>query len=242
MNNEQQKDIKNSVLSRIESGEIKMKPKTFFVLKVVSLSFIIVATSLISILLISYILFSIRVGGHILLLGFGVKGLYKFLLIFPWLLLILDIALLLFLDFLLKRFKFGYHSPIINLFLATFVVITAFGSIVSFSRIHTTFLNKAEHNQLPSPFLGFYSGVRKSHAEEGIFRGLVASESTSTFIIIHNDYDDGPGDQITVIEPNGADIRQFIAKGDEVFIAGEMINGQIYAYGIRKIPDEIESF
>ena len=239
MNNEtsQNNNIKEEIFKKIEAGEVSMTPKAYFVLKVALFIFVMFITFITSVLLVSYILFFVRAEGHLFLLGFGTRGFYEFVLVFPWILLLIDALLLLFFDWLLKRFRFGYHSPIIYLFLGTLAVITIFGCIIYRTPFHRNLMYKAEGNHLPFG-AGMYDGLRKSHRKVGIFRGEVVTVSGNTFTIKYDDYDT-PGDDapLNIISPADVDVSTLLKPGDQVFVAGDLINGQIRAYGIRKLVD-----
>jgi hypothetical protein len=231
--------LRDNIFKKIKAGEVTMKPKYYFYSKIALLVFVIFVTLLTSAFLVSYLIFSLQVGGHFFLLGFGAKGLYEFFVLFPWLILIIDVCLLLFLDWLLKSFRFGYNSPIIYLFLGTFVVITGMGTLLTFTPFHDTLMRRAEGGRdLPPPMNGIYGGVRRSHSEQGIFRGIVVSIDKDSFIIEHNDYDmDRNNGQIRVVVPATTDITKMIKIGDEVFVAGDATNSEIHAYGFHRLPN-----
>lgn len=239
MNNQNIKsniDIKDAVFKKIECGEVSMRPKSFFYFKIALLLGSILFALIISSFLISYIIFSIRAGGQIYLLGYGTRGIYEFFMIFPWVILVIDIALLFFIDWQLKNFRFGYNSPIIYLFLGTFVVMTILGSLINFTSFHRGMMYRAENRKLP--IAGeLYGGLRRSHSSSGLFRGLVQSVEGNIITIIHNDYDSDLDDGLVrVIAPSGIDLSSMIKIGDEVFVAGDATtSSQIRAYGITKI-------
>ena len=232
-------NLRDNVFKKIEAGEVSMKPKSYFLLKVAVLIFVVFVTFVISVFLISYILFSVQAAGHMFLLGFGTRGLYEFIVIFPWFLLLVDAFLLLFLDFLLKRFRFGYHSPIIYLFLVTLGIITVFGSIVYRTPLHKDLMYEAEGNHLPFA-RGMYDGLRKSHRKVGIFRGEIASTSGNIFTIKYDDYDTpGEDEPLEIVAPPGVEVGVLLHVGDKVFVAGDVVDGQFRAYGVHKlIPGE----
>ena len=236
----QNNNLKEKIFQKIKAGEVTMTSKYYFYCKVALLVFVIFITLLISAFLISYIMFSLRTGGHLFLLGFGSKGLYEFFIIFPWLILLVDIALLLFLDWLLKSFRFGYNSPIIYLFLGSFVVITSLGTLLTFTPLHKSMMRRAEDKGLPM-MGGYYGQVRRSHSEQGIFRGTVVSIEGNTLLLGPNPYDKDPhmNRQITVVGPEGMDLSTILNIGDEVFVAGNATNSQIWAYGVHKLPPEL---
>ncbi len=238
-NNTQNNSFKQKILEKIETGEVKMRSKTFFFLRVSFLVVLAVMVFVLSVLLVSYILFSLKAAGHLYLLGFGFRGFYEFLLVFPWFVLIIDILLLVFFDWLVKRWKLGYHSPIIYLFSGSVVLIVLLGSIVDRTSFHQSMMYRAENRNLPM-MSSFYNGLRKSHREYGIFRGFVTAIDMNTFTIKHSDYDIDSDDGLSrVVMPTNFDVRAILQVGDQVFIAGDVVNGEIRAYGIRKLnPDE----
>ena len=234
----QKNNLKNAILEKIKSGEVKMRPKAYFIVKVGSLMLVAFLTFVVSVLLISYTLFSLHVGGQIFLLGFGARGFYEFLIVFPWILVLIDLALLLFFDYLMKKFKFGYGSPIVYLFLGSIGLIIIFGVLLNLTSFHRGLLDRAEHKHLP--FMGgFYNDLKQSHKEYGIFQGQIVSLATSSFSFQYIDNDPETDDPIVnVYIPAGFNIESILSSGDEVFVAGDMIGtGTIKSYGVRKIEN-----
>jgi hypothetical protein len=99
---------------------------------------------------------------------------------------------------------------------------------------------RAEGSGLPIAG-GFYNDLRRSHKSQGLFRGEIMSiEGTSTFYIRYVDQNSNvDGDIAKIVVPNSIDIFSLGAMiGDTVYIAGDSINGEIHAYGIRKLTSE----
>lgn len=234
-NIKQNMDIKNAVFEKIESGEVSMRSKNFFLFKVILLIFTVIVALIVSSLLVSYILFSITVGGHINLLGYGAKGIYEFFMVFPWIIFLVDVALLLFIDWQLKSFRFGYNSPVIYLFLGTFMIITIFGSLINFTSFHMGMMRRAEDRRLPVAG-SLYSGLRRSHSSYGIYRGTVEAVDGNVITLLHNDDDSDLDDGlIRVVAPAGINLSNMVKVGDDVFVAGDATtSSQIQAYGITR--------
>lgn len=234
-NNTIQKNIKNEVLQKILAGEVCMKPKARFIWRLVLLILIVILTLVISTILISYTLFSLYVSGYLSLLGFGSKGIYEFILNFPWLLMSADAILIIFLDYLLKHFRFGYNNPVLYLFVGTLFITGLLGSIINLTSFHNNLLRRAEQKNLP--LLGsFYQGLRKSDLSNGTYRGIVVSIDGNVFNMKPYDYDTELGySLITVVSPISVIANTTLYVGDEVFVAGNIVNGAIEAYGIRKL-------
>jgi hypothetical protein len=239
-----EQDIKNKILDKIKSGQVSMKPKAYFVVTMiafVALSLLVLVTT---IFLISYTLFSVIVSGHLLLLGFGLRGMEAFIILFPWFALLLDIVLLVLLDWLVRRFRFGYNRPIVFFFLGMTVLLVFLGYVVSVTSLHSTLLQEAEHNQLPSPLspmVGpFYQSMRISHRANGVVQGTVTSIDGNMFTIRHDDYDTDIDDATTTImAPAGVDVSNFLQLGDHVLVGGDiMSDGSVHAYGVTKFQTQ----
>jgi hypothetical protein len=231
---ESKNNIKNQVFKKINNGELNMKPRAYFVAKVALLVFITSITFIVSALLVSYIIFSMHAGGNFFLLTFGPRGLYRFFLIFPWILLCSIIILIFILEWLLNKFSFGYNKPLVYLFLGTLVFLTAIGSLIDLTSFHGTLLKQTEEKKFVLP--GFYSGIRKSNKNMGIYRGTVSSISTSTFIITHDSYDSEPDYGALVVNvPQSFTSLELIKIGDDVYVAGDLNENGLQAFGIHKI-------
>ena len=116
MNNtpSQHDHFKDAVLEKIRKGEVQMRPKAYFILKILLLIITILCILITSSLLISFIFFSIRISGKFFLLDFGVRGVLGFLVHFPWKILMVEVILIILLEWLLKNFKFGYRNSFIH--------------------------------------------------------------------------------------------------------------------------------
>lgn len=238
--NIQSNKIKEDILEKIKSGKLNMRPKYYFVIKLVFLAIATFVMFILSAVIVSYVIFTLKVSGQTNLLTFGPRGLYHFLLALPWLVLFIDVGLIIIIDWLLKSFRFGYNSSILFLLVVTLVSITVLATIINYTSFHKNLMNMAERKNLPFAG-GFYMGIKKSHGSQGIFRGeIVSIESTSTFYIKHNDFDSDTDDSvIEVFTPDGSDVfTLFLRDGDEVFIAGDKIPDGIRAYGIRKLTEQ----
>lgn len=237
----QQNNFTDQILNKIKSGEVSMKPKYYFVIKLFALGISTFLIFILSSVLVSYVLFSIKASGQLYLLDFGPRGVYRFLMALPWIILVLDLLLIVFIDWLLKSFRFGYNSSVAFLFVVTMVSITALATCINYTSFHKMLLVRAENKDLPFGG-GFYEGMRKSHGRQGIYHGeIVSIESTSTFYIKYKDFDfDIDNDLVRVEVPDGYDVfTLFLAPGDKVFVAGDKNELGISAFGVRKLTPGI---
>ena len=243
-NNNPQRNIaagaREGVLAKIRAGEVHMTPRSHFVVRVVLLVVVAGATLVTSVVLMSFMLFSLRVSGQLLLLGFGWQGIQSFLSLFPWPLLLIEAGLLWALERLLRHFRFGYRSPLMYLLLATAATMLLGGYLLNFTPLHRQLLHRAEHQDLP--LIGdFYQPIRRPTPDRGIFKGTVVSVSGSTFVI-RNDYYGAEGSTTQEVEATpDTDLASFLEPGDKVFVAGMTDGRAIHAYGITKVTDDLEA-
>src|SRR5580698_7616507 len=107
MNNESpNNEIETTLLEKIKANQVHMKSKSYFMVKAILFMVLLVLTLIMSALVLSYIIFSLSVSGHLFLLGYGAQGIGAFLTLFPWLLLIIDLLFIFLLDRFLRYFRF----------------------------------------------------------------------------------------------------------------------------------------
>jgi len=235
---EQLQNSKESILAKIREKRVTMRPKIHFTLEAFLTGFVALVILAVSIALVNFILFSLRINGHEALLGFGPRGINKFLFVFPWPLLVLDVLLIIFLETQLRRFKFGYRSPVLYLLLALLAI--AIGSGLALDRatsVNDLMLHQAEHGGLPPPLGELYEHIRTpAPHERGIYRGTITAIGTSTLSLQHDDLDaDKDEAGYTVILPPGFD-SSTLAVGERIYVAGEMHGSLIQAFGVHQFP------
>jgi len=223
-----------NVLNKITNGDVRMRPRMYFVLQVLAIAALSVVIFVLTSFILSFIFYSIVEGGEHNLLSFGLQGIWLFILIFPWPLLILDIVGLVALRFLLQRFKAVYQASFLT---ATAVLVTlsiVLAGIVNAAHIHTYLEGHAERDELPF-FNGVYKDIRMTDEFRGEFRGTITSITGRVLKIENNDHDHDRDDgEFTVTVKDYIDIST-LTVGDEVYIAGEYEDSGIEAYGIVKV-------
>lgn len=210
-----------------------MTPRAYFTLRLAALIVLALAALTLTVLIVNFISFGIRFTGQDALLGFGPRGLGAFLRHFPWHLLLIDIGLILLLQWLLRHFKLGYKTPV--LYLAGILVITAtvIGMTLDLTRFNERIVGRAN---LPPPLHGLYRRMGEGPGRgSGICRCEILEIHGNT--LLTEDTRDSTS-TLTVILPTD-DPRATTTSlqvGDVVFIAGEEDNGIIRAFGVSKTP------
>jgi len=237
-NPEHTHSAKENVLAKIREKRLTMRPKILFGLEAVLAGFVALVILAVSVAIVNYILFAMRVNGHEALLGFGPRGLHTFLFVFPWPLLVIDGVLIFFLEVLLRRFKFGYRSPMLYLLFALLVIAIGTGTALDRgTSMNDALLHQAEHGGLPPPFGELYEHVRApAPHERGIYRGTITAIGTTTLTLAHDDLDkDSDETGYTVMLPPGFDTGT-LTVGERVYVAGEMHDTHIRAFGVHQFP------
>jgi hypothetical protein len=244
MNTPHNDRVKNNVLDKIRSGEVKMHSKYIYFFKVSVIIALAVFVTFISSALISFIMFSVIVSGRLILLGFGFRGLVTFIITFPWLLLLIDLGLVVMLERLIKHFKFGYRTPLVYSIGAIVAANIIIGIVIYESPLHHTIARNARVHHIP--VIGdTYRHVRLPPREFGVFRGVVTSMGTSSFVVqsINVDADSDADNQNgasttsirTVFVHPDIPFQNIIMKGDYVFVAGDIRGDDIFAFGLQKL-------
>lgn len=229
--------LKDKLLKEIKAGDVTMTPRYYFTLKWAALVGTVAAILIVTIFIVNFIFFSIRLNSSEDLLGFGLEGFIAFIFFFPSHLALLDVGLILLLQWLLRHFKFGYSVPLLYL-LAGLV----FGAgLIGFALDRATPFNDHMHEgrgHLPPPMRGIYDGAKRLHKGSGICRCTILAITGNTLTVedtrpIH---DGGATSTLKVVIP--LDARRAtttgLSVGDVVFIAGEEKDGAIEAFGVKK--------
>ncbi len=231
--NDSQQNIKKNVLEKIRHGDVVMRPKIYFTLQVIVVAVVAVCAFIASVLVVSFAFFSLHESGELLLLGFGVRGLLTFIALFPWVTLLIAVGLVVLLEWLIRYFKFSYRQPILKVFFVAVCVVCVGGLLITFTPLHTNLSDTADRGDLP--FIGqLYEDVHMPHEDKGEFRGVVVSVATSTITITHNDHDADADDGTRVVTVPTNFNTSILHIGDRVYVAGDMTNGTVTAYGLSK--------
>ena len=164
-------EIQQKVFEKIRAGEVSMRPKIYFIARVALLTLLAIVALTLAIFVLSFAFFSIHESGEQFLLGFGRHGLLAFITLFPWVPLLITVALIFFLDYLLRYFKFGYRVSALEIFLFALAVVVIAGIAINFTPLHATLLNLTPAGEVlvaqrtlavqrPAPSLDAAGGVR----------------------------------------------------------------------------------
>lgn len=228
--------IKEAILHKINAKELSMRPKVYFTLKLAAAAVLTLAVMLISVFILNFILFSIRINGHNALLGFGPRGWGAFLHFFPWGLLVTDIVFILVLERLVRNFRFGYRVPTLYL-LAGLVASTALlgFAIDRGTDVNDRLLRHSDAQHGHPPFIDIYGNARRPiPPSSGLCLCTVQSIDDDTIIV--KDTRSTTTLTLTFNDEAPYATSTGLHVGDTVFVAGEVRDGAVNAFGLKKVP------
>jgi len=224
-------DLKDKLLKEIKDGELAMTPRAYFTLQWTALIATTLAVLVITVVIFNFIFFSIRINGHDTLLTFGPRGFGAFIRFFPWHLLILDIGLIVFTQWLLRHFRFGYRVPVLYLLAALMAGALALGLALDRATPVNDRLREGR-DRLPPPVRMLYD-ERGPGVGSGICRCEILAIEDGVLTV--EDTREGTSTLRVVLPLNDRRATTSgLSVGDIVFIAGKEEGGILRAFGVRK--------
>lgn len=223
--------VPDRVIEKIKNDGISMYSRGYYRLRMAALIAVIVAIVVVSVFLLSFISFGLRTTGNSTLLGFGTRGYISFILVFPWILFVIDILLIIILERLLRNFRFVYRRAGVYILIGLVGVITFFAvAIDHVTSLHNKLLKRADANQLPL-FNELYEHLREPlDTDHGVCRCFVLSAQGST-IMVQGDSDSvHQGDPFPAVLPPHA---PSFFPGQHVFMLGAIRDGTFYIEHIQ---------
>ncbi len=233
-------NLKDRILAEIKSGDVSMRPKVHFTLKLAALLLLSAAVVGVTVLVFNFIAFSIRIGSQETLLHFGPRGFTAFLFFFPWRLLALDALLLILLQMLLRSFRFAVKIPILYLLAALLIVTALLGLGIDRATVFNDRLSD-HRDTLPPPFRTFYIQLRRQEPRgSGVCKCTILAINGNKLTVEDAREHEGAGEAtttLTVILPfdDAHATTTGLRVGDTIYIAGEETDGVIQAFGVRRM-------
>jgi hypothetical protein len=233
--NEEKHTISENVISKIEKGQIKMRPRFYFLLKLTLLIIGVIFLTLIALFLVSFILFSLRQNGSFFLPNFGFPGIRILFFSLPWLLILGVIILIVTSEIFAKHFSFVYQRPMLYSIIAMAIIVVFGGIALDFTPLHSNLLLNAQNGNLPIAG-GFYRHLGAPRIPD-VFYGSISEIAENGFKI-----DTPQAETFNVI--TNEKTRFFggiLEEEDSVIIMGKRNGQTIEARDVRKI-DEAQGF
>jgi hypothetical protein len=204
-------NVKNEITSKIKSGQIKMKPRWYFVLGSVLLFQGTFAVILMGVFVFNLCFYHLRNYGPFGYLFLGKAGITPFMATFPWKLLLIALVSLVTGYKLLKKYEFSYSRHSVHIFLLLMVAILLSGLVADLAGFNERF----RQNRFLHPI---YSERFLSH---DWMMGEIRQETSEGFVV-----ETPRGDLVRVrvdkdtVTPYGKDFKE----GRRVRIVGSIRN------------------
>lgn len=233
--NLEKKSIHDSVMASIDTGKTKMKPHWHFVVKGVLLVVGIILAVLALLYISSFIIFMLHQTGAWYAPGFGTRGVQEFLVHLPWVLIVLAILFMVLLQYLVKKYSFGYGRPLLYSAVGIIVLVVAGGFIISLTPVHRGLMIQAQDDQLPFAG-GFYKMFGDPKQPGSVTPGEIIELIDQGYRI------NTPRREILDVVvtpdthyPNGTSLE----IGDRIVVIGDRSGATIQAYGITEVGDDV---
>jgi len=210
-----------------KAKELKIKPKSYFILKTALFGLSIVAFFMLILFLMSFIGFVLRINSFWHLPKFGMQGMGIFFVGLPWILIFISLVLVTLLYFFSKRFSFIYKKPVIYSLVIIMTLVLLFGFTISKTGFHKGLFDQAEKGRLPimGAFYRNYSGQRPKQMNEGT---VLYIEGNRVFIRSI----EGKEHEVII----ASSTKRFDFKvGDRILIFGKQYDGTIWAKKILEM-------
>ena len=228
---------KNKILEKIKKEKVKMKPRSYFVLRTIVFVFGLIFAFLFAIFLASFIVFALRASGIWYFPAFGFRGLGMFLASFPWILLIFAILLIALLEVFARKFSLVYRKPLLYSVLGIIMIVILISFAVGQTSMHPQLFRSAQEGKLP--IMGpMYKG------------GFVEPPQNACIGRVVDVNDDGfqvetvKGDSVGVIISSETYLPsdEKIEEGELIMIMGKRRDSNIEAFKIIKIKNNKEIY
>ncbi|MBU4580419.1 hypothetical protein KKB43_05385 [Patescibacteria group bacterium] len=232
-NNKNQKSIKESILSVIKSGQVKMTPRWHFALKASLAAFGVIILVLTVLYLASFIIFVLRQTGVLFVPAFGLQGWFAFFTNLPIFLIGLLIVFIIVLELLVRHYAFAYRRQLLYSAVGIFILVFAGVMVIENTSFHGGMSKYAEKNR--ETYVGkFYSEYGRQRFID-VHRGQITTMNNNGFMMRNR-----REEILTIVVsrrtrlPLGADF----SRGDIVVVFGSRDSNLVQAFGIQEIEGE----
>jgi len=226
--------IKKDVLERIKKGEIKMKPKLYFVLRPIIFLFLLMLLFATVIYFLSFILFIFKINASGTLMVFGLRGLESIFLSLPWGLIILILVSIIVFEVLLVKFKFAWRRPVFYSLLGVIILFFLVGFAIHCTSLQRSLYSFSKEHALPAlgPLYEEYERVDF----HGVYCGVVSEISATGFEL---EWIDNPEVKFEVNVPSGFTKHKDLEEGDIVIVIGSRKDETINLVDLTELESEI---
>ncbi len=230
---EEQNNIKEDILQKIKSGELKMKPKIFFALKTSFFALLFLFLLLFAVYLVSFIVFMMKASGIWFLPGFGFSGMGILFGALPYFLIFLALSLIIFSEFFAEHFAFVYKRPMIYSLSVIVLIVIIFGMITSQTSMHAGIFQRTRDNNFPivKPFYDQAINMKP----ENMHTGIILDINDLGFDLQTLD---GQNLKVMPCKNGKGKTPKILSIGERVVIIGPMRNNIVDCLNVLRVADD----
>jgi len=241
--NTQKKSITEQITVAVKNGELKMRPKWYFVLKA-ALWIVGASVALFALLyLASLVMFILRKTGILIAPLFGWHGVFVFLTSLPWMLVLLVLFFIIILEILVRHYSFAYRAPLLYSVLAILLVVVIAGMIIDRTPLHRVL---SDCPSAGGPRGGGFHPITNVPCAMGFYRdlgprrfgsihdGVITRIVNPDFVIINRQQEE----LVIVITPQTKiPSGSYFTVGDTVVVVGDRRGDRVEAFGVSFLED-----
>lgn len=231
-----QHTIQELVQKEIEAGNVKMRPKYYFIAHTGLIFLVMVLIVLLSVYLASFSVFILRNNGAWFVPAFGAKGVVQFIASIPWALVLLLAASVAALEIIMRKHTLSYRKPLLISVGGALLIVCTVGVYVGYTSFHKQLLTRAEGPGLP--VVGSMYKDLCSRRANNVHRGVVVSLQENGFCI-----HDGAGKLLAFIMSPAtkfSETKEVEEGANVVVLSRRQKEHTVHAVGIRKMAHEEE--
>lgn len=225
-------DFSKQVIKVIESGNVKMRPRWYFVMRDVLAGVATVILLLMAVYLASFIVFILHQDGAWFVPVFGLAGWYSLFNALPWVLILLTTGFVISLALFGRRYASSYQWPLLYSLLGIFFLVAA----ASFLFVQTSFSQALFDGPISRdfPFLNEYYPGFGILSPNDIHRGVVIATTTDGFLL--EDAMDDRTSSVVLTMATTFPVQGAVKPRDAVVVFGERnASGTILAAGVETL-------
>ncbi len=222
----------HSLLEQIKSGEIKMRPRSYFIAKSTLQLIALLLAALLAVFFLSFLVFRLKLSGALLMPGFGVGGIKDLLLSLPLFIVVLVLIFLAVFIWFAERYPIAYQRPLLYSLMAIVVIVCGGAVLVYSTPLHPYFFRAFSPPGAPSVMRILYFHPRGPEIHNGLVGEIKTLDESKVELL-------GPEGKVYKVLvdsqtflPGGRDDWEV---GDWLIIRGEIMGNEIRAWAAREI-------
>lgn len=222
-----------NIIEEIKGSKMQMHSRQYFIFQTIGKVVLSVLAFLLSIYIISFVLYYLSVNGSLYLTKFGFIGVVDLLLSLPVIIITIAIISLLVVLIVSTRYSFSYRNPLIYTFLITVATVVVLGLVISNTSLHPVvfkYLKESGNFEfLPEDVFE----PRLSVLHHGLVGTVVRIDSEFIIVKTHA----GNLVRVALAPELLDDIAKELELGRRILISGDEANGEIDADDFYILPN-----